>query len=235
MTFLIGTTLAPMPGAAADPAESWFACSDLRACYGANCIVRGAGFRLARGQILALLALLGRDGAGKTATLRAIARRAAPQLQRGEIWLDGHPLHRLPAWRAAWAGISLAADSRQIMAGASVRQTLQPALAQASWGWSLKRIYDRFPLLASRRRDVKLLLLDEPEAGAAPLRPREIERLFETIRSLGLTAVVVERNANAAMQLADRAMVLDLGRPVFEGEARELLRDAALVRLRLAG
>lgn len=214
MTILIGTTLAPLPGAAVDSAAAWFACSELQARYGADRIVHGAGFRLARAQILALL---GRDGAGKTATLRCLARLDAPQLERGEIWLDGRPLHRMPAWRAAWAGIRLVAESRQIIATGSVRPSLQPALA-----WMLAR-------------EVKLLLLDEPGAGAAPLLPREIEKLFETIRSLGLTAVVAERNADAALQLADRALVLDRGRPVFEGEAREALCDAGLVRRHLAG
>lgn len=228
-------------------------CHDLHAYYGESYIVQGVGFALREGDILALL---GRNGAGKTSTLRTIARLANPQLKRGEIWLAGQPLHRLAAWQAARHGVGLVPEDRRIIAGLTVEENLQLAQIEPPRGWSIERLYEHFPRLAERRkqeavtlsggeqqmlavaralaRDVKLLLLDEPYEGLAPVIVRDIEKILEEIKALGFTTIIVEQNAIAALHLSDRAIILDMGQIVFDGSAREVIDNKALRQQYLA-
>ena len=115
-------------GAVAGGAPAYFSCRDLHAYYGESYIVQGVSFELYEGEILALL---GRNGAGKTSTLRTIARLADPELRHGEIWLAGQPLHRMPAWRAARSGVGLVPEDRRIIGGLSVEENLQLAQIEA--------------------------------------------------------------------------------------------------------
>ncbi|MEW7976339.1 MAG: ATP-binding cassette domain-containing protein [Candidatus Sedimenticola endophacoides] len=123
-------------------------------------------------------------------------------------------------------------------------------------GWTIERIYEHFPRLAERRnqeattlsggeqqmlavaralaRDVKLLLLDEPYEGLAPVIVHEIERIVDGIKELGMTTIIVEQNAVAALRLADRAIILDMGQVVFDGLAQEVLDNAELRQQYLA-
>jgi len=233
--------------------EPYFSCSGLQAYYGESYIVQGVGFELGEGEIVALL---GRNGAGKTSTLRTIARLAAPKLRAGDIWLAGEALHRLPAWRAARCGVGLVPEDRRIIPGLSVEENLQLAQIEGPRGWPLERIYGRFPRLAERRRqegvtlsggeqqmlavaralarEAKLLLLDEPYQGLAPVVVKDIEAILQEIRRLGLTTIIVEQNALAALALADRAVILDTGEVVFDGAAAEVAADATLRRTYLA-
>ena len=202
------------------------------------------------------MALLGRNGAGKTSTLRTIARLGDPQLKHGEIWLDHQPLHQMSAFQAARLGVGLVPEDRRIIAGLSVEENLELARIEEPQGWSLERIYDHFPRLAERRRqegitlsggeqqmlavaralarDIKLLLLDEPYEGLAPVIVREIERILEEVKKLGFTTIIVEQNAIAALHLADRAIILDMGEVVFNGHAQEVLDNADLRQQYLA-
>ncbi len=231
--------------AAAEPA--YFSCADLHAYYGESYIVQGVGFQVRKGEIVALL---GRNGAGKTSTLRTVARADDPMLKQGEIWLDGKPLHRMSSFQAAREGVGLVPEDRRIIPGLTVEENLQLAQIAEPKGWSIERLYHHFPRLAERRkqegvtlsggeqqmlavaralaRDVKLLLLDEPYEGLAPVIVREIEKIVEQIKELGLTTVIVEQNAIAALHLADRAVILDMGQIVFDGGAQEVLDDADL-------
>ncbi len=196
------------------------------------------------------MALLGRNGAGKTSTLRTIARLADPQLKAGEIWLDNQPLHKMVAWQAARAGVGLVPEDRRIIGGLTVEENLQLARMEQPRGWSIERLYEHFPRLAERRkqdavtmsggeqqmlavaralaRDVKLLLLDEPYEGLAPVIVQEIEKILEEIKKLGFTTIIVEQNAIAALHLADRALILDMGEIVFDGTAQAVIDDADL-------
>jgi branched-chain amino acid transport system ATP-binding protein len=227
--------------------EAYFACRDLRAYYGESYVVQRVSFELKRGEILALL---GRNGAGKTSTLRAIARLAQPHLMTGEIWLDGQPVHELSAWQVARRGVSLVPEDRRIIGGLSVEENLRLAQIEGPVGWSIERIYKHFPKLAERRKqeavtmsggeqqmlaiaralalDVKLLLLDEPYEGLAPIIVREIEKIVHEIKELGLTIVIVEQNAVAALHLASRALILEMGQVVFNGAAHDLLASEEL-------
>ncbi|WP_340108929.1 ABC transporter ATP-binding protein [Pikeienuella sp. HZG-20] len=231
----------------AGAAAPYFSVRDVHAYYGESYIVQGVSFDIREGEIVALL---GRNGAGKTSTLRAIARVAAPQLAKGEIWLDGKPLHQMKAYQAAGVGVGLVPEDRRIIPGLSVEENLQLAQIAPPKGWSIDEIYGLFPRLGERRkqdgatlsggeqqmlaigralaRDVKLLLLDEPYEGLAPVIVQEIEKTLEHIKSLGMTTLIVEQNAIAALRLADRAIILDMGQVAFDGAAREVLEDAGL-------
>ena len=220
---------------------------DIQAYYGESYIVQGVSFDIHEGEILALL---GRNGAGKTSTLRAIARMDDPALKHGEIWLDHQPLHLMKSHQAATAGIGLVPEDRCIIPGLTVEENLKLAQIAPPIGWSLERIYELFPRLKERRtqegitlsggeqqmlaiaralaRDIKVLLLDEPYEGLAPVIVQEIAKTLNIIRDQGITTIIVEQNAVAALKLADRAVILDTGTVVFDGSAQEVLEDEAL-------
>jgi len=233
--------------------NAYFSCSNMHSYYGESYIVQGVGFQIQKGEIVALL---GRNGAGKTSTLRSIARLDAPHLQRGEIWLDGQPLHTMSAYQASRLGVGLVPEDRRIIPSLTVEENLQLAQIEQPIGWSIERIYDHFPRLAERRkqeavtmsggeqqmlavaralaRDVKLLLLDEPYEGLAPVIVREIEKILEEIKTLGFTTIIVEQNAIAALHLSDRALILDMGEIVFDGTAKDVIDNAELRQQYLA-
>ncbi len=220
---------------------------ELEAYYGESYIVQNVSFNIHEGEILALL---GRNGAGKTSTLRAIARLDDPQLKHGEIWLDHQPLHTMKSHEAAANGIALVPEDRRIIAGLTVEENLQLAQIAPPIGWSLERIYELFPRLGERRkqegvtlsggeqqmlsiaralaRDIKVLLLDEPYEGLAPVIVQEIAKTLNIIRDQGITTIIVEQNAVAALKLADRAVILDTGTVVYDGSAKEVLDDEQL-------
>lgn len=220
---------------------------EIEAYYGESYIVQNVSFNIHEGEILALL---GRNGAGKTSTLRTIARLDDPALKHGEIWLDHQPLHDMKAHQAAGAGIALVPEDRRIIAGLTVEENLQLAQIAPPIGWSLERIYELFPRLGERKkqegitlsggeqqmlaiaralaRDIKVLLLDEPYEGLAPVIVQEIAKTLGIIRDQGITTVIVEQNAVAALKLADRAVILDTGTVVYDGSAQEVLDDEDL-------
>ena len=219
----------------------------IEAYYGESYIVQNVSFDIHEGEILALL---GRNGAGKTSTLRTIARMGNPELRHGEIWLDHKPLHTMKNHEAAAAGIALVPEDRCIIPGLTVEENLELAQIAPPIGWSLQRIYELFPRLGERRkqegvtlsggeqqmlaiaralaRDIKVLLLDEPYEGLAPVIVQEIAKTLEIIRDQGITTVIVEQNAVAALKLADRAVILDTGSVVFDGSAKEVLENDKL-------
>ena len=194
--------------------------------------------------------MLGRNGAGKTSTLRTLARLDNPELRRGEIWLDGNPLHTMRAYQAAALGVQLVPEDRRIISGLTVEENLILAQVAEPKGWELERIYEHFPRLAERRqqeattmsggeqqmlavaralaRDIKILFLDEPYEGLAPVIVQEIEGIVRQIRDIGITTIIVEQNAVAALRLSDRAVIMDTGQIVFAGSAKEVLDNEDL-------
>ena len=247
-------TIAAQPAAAAVAREGpFFSVRDIHAYYGESYIVQGVSLDVHHGEILALL---GRNGAGKTSTLRSIARVDNPTLKAGEIWLDGKPLHQMKAFEASRAGIQLVPEDRRIIQGLTVEENLALAQVAPGHGWDLDRIYGHFPRLAERRRqegvtlsggeqqmlaiaraltrDIKLLLLDEPYEGLAPVIVNEIEKILNEIKALGITTIIVEQNAIAALRLADRAVILDTGEVAFAGPASAVLENEDLRREYLA-
>ena len=228
-------------------APAFLSVHDIHAYYGESYIVQGVSFNVHEGEILALL---GRNGAGKTSTLRTIARLDDPALVKGEIWLDHKHLHTKSSHEAAVNGIALVPEDRRIIPGLTVEENLQLAQIVEPIGWGIDRIYELFPRLGERRkqegvtlsggeqqmlsiaralaRDIKVLLLDEPYEGLAPVIVDEIEKTLQTIKSQGITTIIVEQNAVRALELADRSVIMDTGSVVFDGTAKEVLDNAEL-------
>ena len=231
----------------AETAPAFLSVWDMHAYYGESYIVQGVSFNVHEGEILALL---GRNGAGKTSTLRSIARIGSPLVTHGEIWLDHKPLHKMNSHQASQAGLGLVPEDRRIIAGLTVEENLKLAQIAPPVGWSIDRLYELFPRLGERSRqegvtlsggeqqmlaiaralarDIKVLLLDEPYEGLAPVIVDEIEKTLAVIKEQGITTIIVEQNAVRALQLADRAIILDTGGIVFDGSAQEVLGDAEL-------
>lgn len=231
----------------AETAPAFLSVWNMESYYGESYIVQNISFNVHEGEILALL---GRNGAGKTSTLRSIARMDSPQVTHGEIWLDHMPLHDKQSYQASMAGIGLVPEDRSIIPGLTVEENLQLAQIAPPIGWSLERLYDLFPRLGERRkqegvtlsggeqqmlaiaralaRDIKVLLLDEPYEGLAPVIVDEIEKTLRVIKEQGITTIIVEQNAIRALELADRAVILDTGGIVFDGTAQEVLENDEL-------
>lgn len=225
----------------------YFSVRDIHAYYGESYIVQGVSFDINEKEILALL---GRNGAGKTSTLRAIARASVPEIRGGEVFLQGQAIHEMKDFQAARAGIQLVPEDRAIIPGLTVEENLVLAQIEEPRGWSIEQIYSHFPRLAERRkqigitlsggeqqmlavaralvRNIKILLLDEPYEGLAPTIVHEIENILMEIKSLGYTSIIVEQNAVAALKLADRAVILDTGVVVYDGSAQEVLDNEEL-------
>lgn len=227
--------------------KPFFSCKDIHAYYGESYIVQGVSFEVQEGEILALL---GRNGAGKTSTLRALARVDDPALTKGEIYLQGQAIHEMKAFEASRAGIQLVPEDRRIIGGLTVEENLILSQVAPPMGWEIERIYEHFPRLAERRkqeaitlsggeqqmlavaralaRDIKLLFLDEPYEGLAPVIVQEIEKILLQVKELGITTIIVEQNAVAALKLADSALIVDMGQVAFSGTAQEVLDNEDL-------
>jgi len=200
-----------------------------------------------------VVALLGRNGAGKTTTLRTIMGVIAPA--SGSIRLDGKPIHGRPPYEIAHLGMQLVPEERAIFGGLTVEENLRLAALTATNAWTLDRIYAAFPRLAERRRsggrtlsggeqqmlaiaralvrDARVILLDEPFEGLAPLIVRDLVRVSRELAQQGRTIVVVEQNVAAALSFADRVYVLNNGHVAWTGTPAELHADPALMKTHL--
>jgi branched-chain amino acid transport system ATP-binding protein len=223
---------------------------DLHTYYGKSHILRGVSLDVAEGKITALL---GRNGAGKTTTLRSLM--GLTPARRGKVTIFGEDMTRWPAFRIASSGVGYVPEGRRIFPNLSVDDNLKVPIERAG-PWTIERVYQLFPRLAERRQNrgrqlsggeqemlaiarallinPKLLLLDEPSQGLAPLIVREVFRVISTMREEGLSVLIVEQNARMTLEIADTAYVLDDGVMVHSGPARELAADEARVQA-LAG
>ena len=228
---------------------------DLQVNYGPIQAVRGIDLDVEQGQIVALL---GANGAGKTTTLRAITGVIKPS--GGTVKLDGAQLSRR-ACKVAREGVSMSPEGRLVFYGLTVEENLKAgaytrrnkAEVQKTMQW----IYQLFPVLEQRKKqqastlsggeqqmlavgralmaNPKLLLLDEPSLGLAPLIIEDIFRVLQEIRKAGTTILIVEQNALMTLEIADYAYVLELGQISMHGPASELINDSRLVEAYLGG
>ena len=221
---------------------------NLHTYYGHVHALKGIQLEVEEGEIVTLI---GANGAGKTTTLRTISGLIRPR--EGQIEFDGQVINSIPAHRIVELGISHAPEGRQIFSTLTVTENLN--MGAYSLGGDRKaieenrrRVFSLFPRLEERKRQLggtlsggeqqmltigralmarpRLLLLDEPSLGLAPLL---VKTIFETIREInarGVTVLLVEQNARAALKTAHRGYVLETGREVLTGSAEELLRDA---------
>ncbi len=213
--------------------------------YGRIQALHGVDITVRPGQ---LVALVGANGAGKTTLLRAIS--GVQPASGGRIDFDQQDIGRLPASRRVRSGISQVPEGRQVFAPMSVEDNLRLGAFTRSRGEtapSLATMYELFPILFDKRHlpagtlsggqqqmlamaralmaKPKLLLLDEPSMGLAPLIVQEIFQLIRKLRDQGITILVVEQNARAALSIADQGYVMELGRVVMSGPGPELLKD----------
>lgn len=222
----------------------------LHTYYGKSHILHGVSLEVAEGKITALL---GRNGAGKTTTLRSIM--GLTPAREGHVTIFGKNTTRWPAFRIAALGVGYVPEGRRIFANLSVDENLQVPL-ERSGRWTIERVYELFPRLAERRfnrgrqlsggeqemlsigrtllLNPKLLILDEPSQGLAPLIVREVFRIVSRMRDEGISVLLVEQNARMSLEIADHAYVLDDGSIVYSGPASELAADEARVQA-LAG
>jgi branched-chain amino acid transport system ATP-binding protein len=227
---------------------------DLEVAYGHVQAVRGISLSVRRGQIVTLI---GPNGAGKSSTLNAIAGLVRPR--RGAVLLEGRDVAGIPAHRAARDGIVLVPEGRAILQRMTVEENLRLA-AELHGGRTGERIEEQlrsFPSL-ERRRGVpagqlsggeqqmlavarallerpRILLLDEPSMGLAPLLVAQIFSLLERIHRAGTTLLIVEQNARKALAVSDHAYVLERGNIVLAGPARELSADPRVQAAYLGG
>jgi branched-chain amino acid transport system ATP-binding protein len=222
----------------------------LHTYYGKSHILQGVNLEVAEGKITALL---GRNGAGKTTTLRSLMGLTPPR--QGRVTIFGADTTRWPTFRIAASGVGYVPEGRRIFANLSVDENLTEPLERPG-PWTAQRIYELFPRLAQRKfnrgrqlsggeqemlsigrallLNPKLLMLDEPSQGLAPLVVREVFRIVSQMRTEGISVLLVEQNAMMSLEIADHAYVLDDGAVVYSGPARELAADEARVRA-LAG
>jgi len=217
--------------------------------YGESHILHGVGFSLRAGGVLALL---GRNGAGKTTCISTIIGFLEPR--DGEIRLFGEPIEGLSPERISHLGVGLVPQGRRIFPSLTVRENLVVAQQRertTSEPWTIDRIYSMFPRLRERHTQFagtlsggelqmlaigralmgnpRVLLLDEPSEGLAPLIVAEVGRIIRRLKEEGQSIVLVEQNLQLALDVADQAVILNTGRCVFAGTAGDLLNNDELI------
>jgi len=225
---------------------------DLESFYGASQALFGMALAIGAGEVVTLL---GRNGMGKTTTVRSIMGLLRPQ--RGRILFEGREITGLPPYRVALAGIGLVPEGRQIFPNLTLRENLI-ATARTADGrptaergaWAEERIYALFPPLKERANSYgnqlsggeqqmlaigralmtnpKLLILDEATEGLAPLVRAEIWRVLATLKAEGLAILVIDKNIEALSRIADRHCIIEKGRAVWSGTTAELQADRSV-------
>ena len=215
---------------------------DIDVFYGASQILFGVSFGVEKGQSLALL---GRNGAGKSTTMKAIIGIAPAR--RGRVSVRGTPVQKFTPDRIAREGVGFVPEDRQIFPEHSVEDNLRIAIKPGIGGrvdWTLEKIYDVFPILASMRGRMggrlsggeqqmltiartlmgnpDVVLLDEPSEGLAPIIVEKIGELIQRLRDMGTTLIVAEQNMHFCLDIASHVAVIDKGHIVYRGSIDEL-------------
>ena len=221
--------------------------SGLNSYYGDSHILFDVGLRVEKNEVVALM---GRNGAGKTTTLKSLMGMGRPRA--GSVRLDGEELAGTPAHRIARAGMQLVPEEQRVFGSLSVEENIVLARLTARNAWPLARLYEIFPRLAERRgsrgadfsggeqqmlaiaralpRDPKILLLDEPFEGLAPVIVRDLMKACRNLAAEGQTIVLVEQNLAAMLALATRAGIVNNGHVVHEGPTEEIRANPDLLR-----
>src|SRR5213593_3115797 len=216
--------------------------------YGVSQVLFGVSLAVGAGQVVTLL---GRNGMGKTTTVRSIMGIARPRA--GTIRFEGRAIHGLPSYRVAQAGLGLVPEGRQVFPNLTVRENLVATAARRSGRtepWTLERVFALFPQLAERRghfgsqlsggeqqmlaigralmTNPRMLILDEATEGLAPLVCAEIYRAIEGLKASGLAILIIDKDLRSLTRVADRHYVLEKGRVVWSGVSAELVANREL-------
>jgi branched-chain amino acid transport system ATP-binding protein len=233
---------------------SLLAVRDVETSYGASRVLFGVSLDVAEGEVVTLL---GRNGVGKTTTVRSVMGLTPPR--KGTIALDGRAIHGLPPYRVAQAGIGLVPEGRQIFPNLTVHENLVATAAtraHVATPWTADRVFELFPGLRARAAmlgatlsggeqqmlaigralmtNPRLLILDEATEGLAPLVRRQIWRCLEELKTTGLAILVIDKNVDALIRLADRHYIIEKGLVVWTGMSSALAHNPGL-RTRFLG
>ena len=229
---------------------------DLEVCYGVIQAIKGISFEVNQGEIIALI---GANGAGKTTTLQTITGLIPSKA--GTITYEGKDITKIPGYKLVGMGIAHVPEGRRVFAELSVLQNLKLGAYTRNdkneMEETLKEIYERFPRLEERKNQPagtlsggeqqmlamgralishpKLLMLDEPSMGLAPILVEQIFDIIKNLHKAGTTILLVEKNAQAALSVADRGYVLETGKIVTTGTGAELLASPAIKKAYLGG
>lgn len=235
--------------------ERMLTVSDINVYYGAIHAIKNVSFEVNEGEVVALI---GANGAGKSTTLKTMS--GLLRSQTGTIEFLGQNIMHMPADKLVAAGLAHVPEGRRVFAQMSVEENLEMGAftrPNSEIAPGLERVYAHFPRLKERRRQVagtlsggeqqmlamgralmerpRVLLLDEPSMGLAPLLVKEIFSIIKTINEEGTTILLVEQNANMALSIADYAYVLETGRITLSGPAAELSASEAVRKAYLGG
>ena len=222
---------------------------DLEVYYGVIQAIKGISFHVDKGEIIALI---GANGAGKTTTLHTVTGLISPK--NGHVLFEGKDITRIPAHKIVSMGMAHVPEGRRVFAELSVYENLKMGAYtrkdKNEIEESLKNVYKRFPRLEERKNQMagtlsggeqqmlamgralmskpKIILMDEPSMGLSPIMVNEIFDIIRSVSESGTTVLLVEQNAKKALSIADRAYVLETGKIVLEGEAKDLLEDDSI-------
>ena len=222
---------------------------DLEVYYGAIQAIKGISFHVEEGEVIALI---GANGAGKTTTLQTITGML--NAQAGSIQFEGTELTKIPGHKIVSMGMAHVPEGRRVFAQLSVLENLKLGAYtrkdKTEIEESLKRVYKSFPRLEERKNQLagtlsggeqqmlamgralmskpRIVLMDEPSMGLSPIFVEEIFNIIKEISAEGTTVLLVEQNAKKALSIADRAYVLETGKIVLEGDAKDLLNDESI-------
>jgi branched-chain amino acid transport system ATP-binding protein len=231
---------------------------DLNVFYGRIHAIKGLSVEVEEGKIVTLI---GANGAGKTTTMKAIS--GVRPVAQGSVWFDGRDITRVPGYQRVLMGLCQAPEGRGIFPGMSVMENLEMGCyarkdrKSAAKDQDLERVLHLFPRLQERIKQSggtlsggeqqmlaigralmsrpRLLLLDEPSMGLAPMLINQIFTIVREINAQGTTVLLVEQNASQALRLAEKAYVLETGRVVKEGSGDQLLNDKSVIAAYLGG
>ena len=229
--------------------------NDINVYYGAIHAIKGVSFEVHEGEIVTLI---GANGAGKTTTLNTVAGLLHPK--SGTVEFEGELLNNTPGHKIVSKGLALVPEGRRVFAQMSVEDNLEMGAftrSNAAIKPGLELVYTHFPRLKERRRqiagtlsggeqqmlamgralmsDPKLMMLDEPSMGLAPILVEQIFEIIESLHKVGTTILLVEQNAQMALSVADRGYVLETGKVVATGTGAELLNNEAVKKAYLGG
>ena len=224
--------------------------------YGVIQGVRDVSFEVNQGEVVSLI---GANGAGKTSILRTISGLVRPS--NGTITFEGQEIQKTPAQKIVASGLSQVPEGRHVFPGLSVLENLEMGAflrkSREENAQNLKHVFQRFPRLEERKTQdaatlsggeqqmlamgralmsqPKLLLLDEPSMGLAPIFIQEIFEIIKDIQKQGTTVLLIEQNANMALSIADRGYVLETGKVILSGTGKELLASDEVRKAYLGG